>query len=139
MKKILSLILAIGFIAMCLCGCGNRGDSDTVDYISLDVSNCYYYLSIRDNYYGTNSIGNPIREIEINGALNGVYSNCVLTFEYGSSSGTGTKQTITVVLNAAGFTCFNYTYYRLDEEGIAKVIDCSGKVYFDVQKYIKAT
>lgn len=140
MKKILLVYLVVCFISICLCGCGdenntgnsvnNTENSETLDYISLDTSNCYYYLSIDDSLVSSerwnsslvSSVSNY--KVVISGAVSGLFSDCVLTFEYKSN---GNVKQETVQLNAAGFASFSYGIVNAGYR--AKVVSCEGKIY----------
>ena len=126
MKKFLSFVLAV----VCMLGlvaCGN--DNSTDGCIDITVSNCNYYLSIHDSLIRTDRVyaagrwwSSIYRQITINGAVGGIYSDCSIVFEYGKNK---TQQTIS--LNAAGFASFEYTIN--DSSYTAEIVSCTGKLY----------
>ncbi|MBR5388088.1 MAG: hypothetical protein IK147_01320 [Clostridia bacterium] len=127
MKKFLSFVLLL-VVVLGLVACGNESSSKNdstqdSDYITLNMSNCNYYLSIDENTTAFGSTGNiswRAKKVTINGAVSGIYSDCVLTFEYISIGG---KEQKTVQLNVAGFASFEYT---TTESGNAKIVSCTG-------------
>ena len=81
MKKFLSLSLVVVFIlGLIACGNENSEKASKEDYISLNISNCEYYLSIDDSFRsiasGTGSASGSNRKITINGAVSGRYFGC---------------------------------------------------------------
>ena len=130
MKKFLSLILLL-VVVLGLVACSNNGSTNGKenDYLNINSSNCNYYLSIDDSLMKSDSVYAAgqrwysfYRKITINGAINGVYSDCTITFEYGEN-----KTQKTVELNAAGYASFEY---RINNSSyMAKIVSCTGKLY----------
>ena len=133
MKKFLSfvllLIVVLGLVA---CGSENSANGNGAkenEYVTINASNCNYYLSIDDSYITSCTIRASVgtftsitRKITINGAVSGIYSDCTITFEYGENK---TQQTIK--LNAAGFASFEY---KINSSSYtAKIVSCTGKLY----------
>lgn len=114
---------------MCLFGCDNQNNKGLDEYIALNDSNCYYYLSIDDSQTKSENIlaGGKhyfisYRKITISGAVNGLFSDCILTIEYGEN-----KIQKDISLNASGFATFEYTINNSSYK--AKIISCKGKIY----------
>ena len=133
MKKFLSFVLLL-VVVLGLVACGsensvNGNGSKESDYITINASNCNYYLSIDDSYITSSSVSvsagtftSITRKITINGAVSGIYSDCSIVFEYGKDK---TQQTIKP--NAAGFASFEYKINS--STYIAKIVSCTGKLY----------
>lgn len=133
MKKVLSFILLL-VVILGLVACGNENSANCKgtkesDYVTIDSSNYNFYFSIDDSYITSSSVASSVgmltsitRKITISGAVNGIYSDCLIVFEYGKDK---TQQTLK--LNAAGFASFEYTINS--STYIAKIVSCSGKLY----------
>ncbi len=132
MKKILTIIIAFLCIMFCACSPNkDRADSsnDTPDYIELTIENYAYYLSIQKvkvRTYTNHSVGGSTTyvfyDVTVNGAIDGLYENCVLTYKDKQS-----EQTRDVPLNAAGFATFTCSITTLDDN--ISYVAASGRIY----------
>ena len=130
MKKILSFIfLLVVILGLVACSDNSSVNGKGNDYVSINSTNCNYYLSIDDSlirsdsfYAGGQKFISIYRKITISGAINGMYSDCTIVFEYGENK---TQQTIK--LNAAGFATFEY--HINSSTYTAKIVSCTGKLY----------
>ncbi len=128
MKKTLAFIMLT--LSLALCGCnGNKNAVDTSDSnqrIQLNVENYNYYLSIQKTLMESGAVmGGTYRysvySVTVNGAVNGIYENCILTYKYRDSD-----ELHDIRLNAAGFATFKYSVVNGNE---ISYVSASGEIY----------
>ncbi len=127
MKKTLALILSALSLTCCACNApSSTNTSEEESYVELTLENYDYYLSILETLTESGvlmggSLRYAVYQVTINGAVDGLYENCTLTYKYKNSN-----ETHDVSLNAAGFANFKYT---VSNGNTISFVAATGKIY----------